>query len=138
MYWNGQPCINEWLNGRVRLEKCKQLLEYQNLILFSEIWWFNSNIKWFVVYFSVFSHLWQLKTAVFLHRCLIHSVLFTAKKFYSLIASFNNKLNMDIAEVQWLEWNGLPLEYSVKRCLHYGKKHSKWGFLYFFLSFKDN
>jgi len=26
-------------NGTAHLEKCKQLLEYQNLLLLSDIWW---------------------------------------------------------------------------------------------------
>ncbi len=39
----------------------------------------HSNIYLIVVYFfieSVLRHLWQLKTAVFMHSCLIRSVLF--------------------------------------------------------------
>ncbi len=42
-----------------------------------------SNIYLFVVYFfnaSVFRQLWQLKTSVFLHRDLIHSILLAFPK----------------------------------------------------------
>jgi hypothetical protein len=56
------------------IEKCKQLLEYQNLLLLSDIWWLNfKHIFWllFILLTPVFiRHLWQLKTAIFLHRCL--------------------------------------------------------------------
>ncbi len=48
------------------LKKCKQLLEYQDLLLLSDNWWFNFNMCISVVYFfnaSVFRYLWQLKTA---------------------------------------------------------------------------
>jgi len=48
------------------------------LLLISDIWWLKFKYIFnFHLFFDtrVFRHLWQPKTAVFLHRCLLHSVL---------------------------------------------------------------
>ncbi len=67
-----------FLNGTAHFKKCKQLFVYQHLLLLGDIWWskFESIFK----YCSFFStpelirNPWQLKTAVFLHWCLLCAV----------------------------------------------------------------
>ncbi len=57
------------VNETARFEKCKQLLEYQNLLLLSYTLW----LKFYYIFncclihnnTSVFRHMWKLKTAVF-------------------------------------------------------------------------
>jgi hypothetical protein len=61
-------------NGTAHFKKCKQLFEYQHLLLLRDIWWwkFYSIFKC-CSFFSrpvLIRHLWQLKTVVFLHWCL--------------------------------------------------------------------
>jgi hypothetical protein len=68
------------INGIVHFEKCKQLFEYQHFLLLTDIRW--SKFLYIFKCCSFFStpvfirHLWRLKTVVFLHWCLICTVLF--------------------------------------------------------------
>ncbi len=67
------------INRIAYFEKCKQLLECQKLLLLRDIWWLK--LEYIFKLLLIFStpvwieHLWQLKTAVFLNRCLIRCVL---------------------------------------------------------------
>jgi len=58
--------------------KCKQLFEYQHILLIETPGGQSSNLYLNVVHFLtpvLIRQLWQLKTVVFLHCCLIHAVL---------------------------------------------------------------
>jgi hypothetical protein len=60
------------------LKKCKQLLEYQNEIYIETSGGQNSNLYLSIVHFStpvLIRQLWQLKTVVFLHSCLLFAAL---------------------------------------------------------------
>jgi len=60
------------------LKNCKQLFEYLIYTYLETSGGQSSNLYINVVHFStpvLIRHLWQLKTAVFLHLCLIHTVL---------------------------------------------------------------
>jgi hypothetical protein len=57
------------------LKKCKQLFEYQHLLLLRLL---SSNLYLNIVHFStpvLIRQLWQLKNVVFLHWCLICTAL---------------------------------------------------------------
>ncbi len=65
--------------GTACFKKCKQLYEYQQLCLLRDIWWSSSNLHLNVVHFStpvLIRHMWQLKTVVILHWCLIRAAAF--------------------------------------------------------------
>jgi hypothetical protein len=77
-------------NGKAHFKKCKQLFEYQHLLFLRDIWWGQSSNLYLILFiFStpvLLRHLWQLKTVVCLHWCLIHAVLLvtTEKRFLIL------------------------------------------------------
>jgi len=73
------------------LKECKQLLEYQHLLIFRHVWWTPVLIR----------HLWQLKTSVFLHWILIRAVPFS---------------QMFVGKARNLPYNG-----ATERGLHLGK-----------------
>ncbi len=80
--------------------KCKHFLEYVHLLLLRDIWWskFQSMFKcWFIFSTPVLTrHLWQLKTAVFLHWCLICA---NCKSNYNKLAYFQQ--GPDIIKLFW-------------------------------------
>jgi len=75
------------------------LFEYQNLLLLSDIWWLKFKyIFYCCLFFSttvLIRHLLQLKTAVFLHRCLMCSVLLFCFFNFSLLVPALSWLNLN-------------------------------------------
>ncbi len=69
------------MNETAHFKKCKKLFEHKHLLLLRDIWW--SKFLYIFKMLFIFSttvlirNLWQLKTVVFLHWCLIRFVLFT-------------------------------------------------------------
>jgi hypothetical protein len=65
-------------NESTHFKKCKQLIEYQHLLLLRDIWW---KFIIYILMLFIFStpvlirHLRQPKTVVFLHWCVICAVL---------------------------------------------------------------
>ncbi len=61
------------------LKKRKQLLEYQKNPELRDIWWSKPssifNCCTFFQQLVLIRRLWQLKTVVFLHSCLLHTLL---------------------------------------------------------------
>jgi hypothetical protein len=66
---------NGWSNGTAHFEKYKQLSEYQNYLLIRDIWWSKFRKLFNFSTPVLISHLWQLKTVVFMNRCLLLAVL---------------------------------------------------------------
>jgi hypothetical protein len=63
----------------MHFKKCKQLFEYQHLLLLRDTGGRSYNLYLNIAHFLtsvLIRHLWQLMTVVFLHWCLIHAVLF--------------------------------------------------------------
>ncbi len=102
--WRYEPTH---FNGGARFKKCKQLFEYQHLLLLETSGGRSSNLYLNVVHFLtpvLIRYLWQLMTVVFLLWCLIWAVLllnrstkangrqpetFLGRVFNSMLVSFS-------------------------------------------------
>ncbi len=92
-------------NGTAHFKHCKQLFEYQHLLLLRHIGWSKlcSILKCcsFISTPMLIRHLWQLKTVVFLHWCLTPAVLLHLLYIFSIVElsckynlSFDNFANV--------------------------------------------
>ncbi len=98
--WMWQPKTNalaykQIFNETARFNKCKHLFENQNLLLLRDICWLK--LLFIFKFCSFFSTpmlirlLWQLKTVVLLHWCLIHAGLLTlSRAFVAVILCHRN------------------------------------------------
>jgi hypothetical protein len=71
-------------NGTADFKKCKQLFKYNIYIYIETSGGQSSNTYLNLVYFStpvLNRNLWQLRTAVFLHWCLMHALPFSISHF---------------------------------------------------------